>query len=232
LDSQIDGVTMNENPVATKKEDYALVLDFLPYGNSGEARKEPIIQVVGEHYFTLLEIVVTSGKAFAPLEKVYIGKGERQNIVQIRGRINYDKLTSTAQRELDTAVRQIIKTREAEFVSFLNRAGSINIRAHSLELLPGIGKKYLEEILRQREQKPFESFADVSHRVSHLGDPTEIFVSRIREELKGNEKYYMFSKAPAEEHSDRGYGRRDDRYGPREGFRSDRGSYTQGGYRR
>jgi len=209
---------MNEVPVATRKEDYALVLDYLPIGNSGEARKEPIIQVIGEHYFTLLEIVVTPGKAFAPLERVYIGKGERQNIAQIRGRINYDKLTSTAQREIDAAVHQIVKAREPEFVSFLNRAGSITIRAHSLELLPGIGKKYLEEILRQRELKPFESFADVSTRVSHLGDPTVIFVSRIREELKGNEKYYMFSKAPAEEHADRGYGRR-------EGFRSDRGSY-------
>lgn len=214
---------MNENPVATRKEDYALVLDYLPIGNSGEARKEPIIQVVGEHYFTLLEIVVLPGKAFSPLERVYIGKGERQNIAQIRGRINYDKLTSTGQREVDTAVRQIVKAREAEFVSFINRAGSINIRAHSLELLPGIGKKYLEELLRQREQKPFESFADVSARVSHLGDPTDIFVFRIREELKGNEKYYLFSKAPAEEHADRGYGHRD-------GFRSDRGSYSSGGY--
>jgi len=221
---------MNETPVATRKEDHALVLDYLPIGNSGEARKEPIIQVIGEHYFTLLEIVVTPGKSFAPLEKVYIGKGERQNIAQIRGRINYDKLTSTAQREIDDAVRQIVKAREAEFVAFLNRAGSINIRAHSLELLPGIGKKYLEEILKQRELKPFESFADVSTRISHLGDPTEIFVSRIREELKGNEKYFMFSKAPAEEHADRGYGRRDS-YGGRDGgFRSDRGSY--GGYRR
>jgi putative nucleotide binding protein len=225
---------MNEAPAPSRKEDYALVLDFLPYGNAGEARKEPIIQVVGEHYFTLLEIVVTPGKTFSPLEKVYIGKGERQNIVQIKGRVNYDKLTSTGQRELDAAVKQIVKSREPEFVSFLNRAGPINIRAHSLELLPGIGKKYLEEILRQREQKPFESFSDVSKRISHLGDPSEIFVSRIREELKGTEKYYMFAKAPAEEHADRGYGRRDDRFGGREGgFRSDRGSYYgSGGYRR
>lgn len=221
---------MNETPVATKKEDYALVLDYLPMGNAGEARKEPIIQVVGEHYFTLLEIVVTPGKSFSSLERVYIGKGERTNIAQIRGRIKYDKLTSTAQREVDDAVKQIVKSREAEFVSFLNRAGSINIRAHALELLPGIGKKYLEEILRQREQKPFENFADVSARITHLGDPSEIFVSRIREELKGNEKYYMFAKAPAEEREDRGFGRRDS-YGGREGgYRSDRGSY--GGYRR
>ncbi|MFA5246949.1 MAG: DUF655 domain-containing protein, partial [Candidatus Micrarchaeia archaeon] len=175
------------------------------------------------------------GKTFAPLERVYIGKGERTGIEQIRGRINYNKLTSTGQRELDAAVRQIIKAREPEFVHFLNKAGSINIRAHSLELLPGIGKKYLEEILRQRELKPFESFADVSARVSHLGDPAALFASRIINELKGDEKYYMFAKAPAEEREDRGYGRRDDYRGS---YRSDRGSYGgregsySGGYRR
>jgi putative nucleotide binding protein len=219
----------------TKKEDYGLVLDYLPIGNAVEARKEPIIQVVGEHYFTLLEIVTTPGKAFSPLERVYIGKGERQGIAQIRGRINYSKLTSSGQRELDRAVKQIIKAREPEFVHFLNKAGSINIRAHSLELLPGVGKKYLEEILRQREQKPFESFADVAARVSHLGDPTDIFASRIVNELKGEEKYYMFAKAPAEEREDRGYGSRDGyRGGDRGNYYGsrDRPSYGSGGYRR
>jgi hypothetical protein len=61
-----------------------------------------------------------------------------------------------------------------------------------------------------------------------LGDPSEIFVSRIREELKGTEKYYMFAKAPAEEHADRGFRR--EGYGG--GYRSDRPGYGSAGYRR
>lgn len=187
----------------TKKEDNALVLDFLPSGNAGEARKQPIIQVVGEGYFTLLEIVATPGRQFSPLESVYTGKGERQGIEQIRGRIAYSQLTNSAQRALSDAVRKIVASREQEFVGFLNRAGSINIRAHSLELLPGIGKKHLEELLKQREQKPFESFADVAARVSHLGDPSAVFVARILDELKGEQKYYLFAKSPAEEREER-----------------------------
>lgn len=195
----------------SRKEDYGLVLDYLPYGNSGQARKEPLIQVVGESYFTLLEIVAVQGKSFSAQDRIYIGKGERADVDHIKGRVNFEQLTSSATRELPQAVRSIVSSREADFVGFLNRAGAINIRAHTLELLPGVGKKHLEELLGQREKKPFESYADVATRVSHLGDSREIFVSRILEELKGNQKYYLFTKSPAEEHEedDRRF-RRDD----------------------
>ena len=194
----------------SRKEDYALVLDFLPHGNAGEAKKEPLVQVVGETYFTLLEIVASLGKAFSPLERVFIGKGERESVDHIRGRVNYPQLTSSAQRELPAAVASIVGLREPQFVDFLNRAGAISIRAHTLEQLPGVGKKHLEEILREREKKPFVSFADASARISHLGDPKGLFISRIIEELKGEQKYYLFTKSPAEPHEDyehRGYRR-------------------------
>jgi putative nucleotide binding protein len=197
----------------TKKEDNALVLDFLPSGVAGEARKQPIVQLVGESYFTLLDAQASAGFSFSALDRVFIGKGERQGIEQIRGRIAYAQLTSTAQRELPSAVESIVKAREAEFVGFLNRAGPINIRAHSLELLPGIGKKHLEEILRQRESKPFGSFEDVTARVSHLGDASEIFSRRILDELSGEQKYYIFTRGPPEEREgDYRFDRSDGRY--------------------
>ena len=200
----------------TKKEDYAFVLDFLSNGKPGEARKQPIAQVVGESYFTLLELVLLPGKEVSPQDRVFIGKGERESVDQIRGRINYIQLTNVAQAELPKIVSQIVKEREAEFVAFVNKAGPINIRAHALELLPGIGKKHLEEILKQRESKPFESFADVAARVTHLGDPVEIFVNRVLEELKDEQKYYLFTRGPAEEHEEgRHFEHRDDRYGSR-----------------
>ena len=42
----------------SKREENAIVLDFLPYGKSGEAKKEPMVQLIGELYFTLLEATV------------------------------------------------------------------------------------------------------------------------------------------------------------------------------
>ena len=34
-----------------KKEDFAVVLDFLPHGKAGEAKQEPVVQCVGELFF-------------------------------------------------------------------------------------------------------------------------------------------------------------------------------------
>ncbi|HEV8290251.1 MAG TPA: DUF655 domain-containing protein, partial [Candidatus Norongarragalinales archaeon] len=126
----------------------------------------------------------------------------------VKGRIRYMDLTGSSQRELEPIVRQIVKSREPDFVNFFNRAGAINIRSHTLEHIPGIGKKHLQDILDAREKKPFESFHDISARVAHLGNPEDLIVQRIVEELKGEAKYYLFAKAPAapEEERHGGYG--------------------------
>lgn len=198
-----------------KKEDYAIALDFLPYGKSGEARGEPVVQVIGETQFTLLEVVPKQGIRIAERERVYIGRDERDKVDHIKGRIEYNELTSTAQREAEEVVRKLVTEKEKEFVAFINQAGPLNIRAHALEHLPTIGKKHLEALLQERGKKPFESFADIQTRVSHLGKVDEIFVQRVLNELKGLEKYYLFVKAPREERpsdfEDRPY-RRDRRW--------------------
>ena len=49
-------------------------------------------------------------------------------------------------------------------------------------------------IIEAREQKPFESFADIKIRVSLLPDPEKAVVRRILLELEGNEKRYLFVK--------------------------------------
>lgn len=180
-----------------KREEFAVVLDFMPYGKSGEAKKEPVAQVIGETFFTLLEVVVKKQVEIAIGEKVYIGKGVRDKIDYIKGRIYFNELTSTAQKEVEQIIKKTVVARENEFITFLNRAGAINIRLHSLELLPSIGKKHLNTILSEREKTAFKSFQEVQERVPHLGKVEEIFVQRILEELKGVSKYYLFTKPPA-----------------------------------
>ena len=63
---------------------------------------------------------------------------------------------------------------------------------HVLELLPGLGKKHMWEIVEERRVEPFKSFDDLKKRVKLLPDPLKIIVKRINSELQGKEKYYLF----------------------------------------
>ena len=91
-------------------------------------------------------------------------------------------------------ILSIIKSNPQRFVNFFNNSGSLNIREHSLELLPGIGKKHLQAILKARTEKKFESFEDITTRVALLQDPAEMIAQRILQELEGNERFYIFTK--------------------------------------
>ncbi len=188
-----------------KREENAIVLDFLPSGRSNAARQEPIAQLLGDTYFTLLDVVVKPGVSLSPGERVYIGRDERDKVDHIKGRITFNDLTASAQREAEGEIRNLVAVREQDFVTFLNRAGAINIRAHSLELLPSIGKKNLQSLLDAREAKLFTSFEDVKSRVPGVGNVAEVFVQRIIEELRGESKYYLFTKAPSLREDDHGY---------------------------
>ena len=193
---------MNPQP-QQRREENAITLDFLPYGKSSEATKEPIAQVIGDTNFTLLEVVARPGIQLKSGQKVYIGKEHRSEVDHIKKRIKYEELTNSAQKELEKELPAIIQTREAEFVAFLNRAGPINIRSHVLELLPAIGKKHLVAILDVRDKKHFESFKDFQDRVPHVQSIIQIFTERILLETKGNEKYYLFVKQPRPEEEHR-----------------------------
>jgi len=177
-------------------EEYAVVLDFLPYGKSADVRRESVAQALGESHFTILELVPKPGAAMAVGERIYIGKGDREKVDHIKGRISYFELTGGAKSELERAIKGIIDARESDFVQFFNKSGPITIRLHQLELLPGVGKKHMLDIMRERERKPFESLKEVSERVKLLPDPHKLLYERVLEELKGGSKYYLLSRPP------------------------------------
>ncbi|MFH0817962.1 MAG: DUF655 domain-containing protein [Candidatus Micrarchaeota archaeon] len=180
-------------------EEYGVVLDFLPYGKSTDTRKEPLAQLIGDSYFTLLEVTPKPEAQLKGGDRIYIGKGDRDKIDHIRGRITFMDLTSSARSGLKHSIEQIIKTREQDYVNFFNKCGPITIRLHQLELLPGVGKKHMHNIMAEREKKPFENFADMSSRVQLLPNPVHILVERIEEELKGDSKYYVLTRPPQRE---------------------------------
>ncbi len=179
-------------------EDYALVLDYLPKGRSTSFKEEPVAQLLGETYFTMLEVVPKKDlKELKMLERVYIGKEEREKIEFIKKRVGFTELTSNAQSELENAVEKIIGSDAKRFVDFFNNSTSITLRRHQLELLPSLGKKHMNDILRQRDLKPFESFEDIRKRVPLMPDPKKITIKRILEELRETGlKHYLFVRPP------------------------------------
>lgn len=179
------------------KEETVIVLDFLPNGYPLDPRpshrKTPIVQAIGKEHFVLLELVpkkeVTAVKSG---EEVYIGEGKRDKIHHILGKLPMSKLTATAKSELEFVVKDIVDKNEKKFIDFFNKAQPLSTRMHQLELLPGLGKKHMWEILEARQQKLFESFKDIKDRVKLMPDPEKTIIKRIMVELQGDEKHRIF----------------------------------------
>ncbi|PIN90295.1 DUF655 domain-containing protein [Candidatus Pacearchaeota archaeon CG10_big_fil_rev_8_21_14_0_10_35_13] len=175
-----------------EREEYAVVLDYLPYGYPLEGKRMPIAQAIGATGLTLLQLVPRRGEALELKEKVYIGNGKRDKIYYILGKLTGDKLTETAKQQLNDYVKEVIKEQEARFVEFFNKSEAINTRLHQLELLPGLGKKHTQEILAQRKEKLFESFDEIKSRIPTLPHPEKTVEKRIIDELTGDERHKLF----------------------------------------
>jgi len=174
------------------KEEFAIVLDFLPGGKPLAGVYTPVAQVLGENYFILLEVVPRKGVNLSIGEKVYIGPEKRDKIHHVLGKIKYDELTQNAKLELENVLKELVSKNEQRFVKFFNEARPLTTRMHQLELLPGIGKKHMWKILMEREKKPFESFQDIKQRVSFLPEPEKLVIKRIISELQGEDRYKIF----------------------------------------
>ncbi len=178
------------------KEEWAIVLDFLKHGYPEDSRpfhqKEPIVQALGKDHFVLLELVPNSDIEIKPNDLVYIGDGERKEIKYIKGILNLSKLTQTAKNEIPYIIEKMVGEKEEHLVEFFNIAGPISLRAHSLELLPSIGKRHAKELLEARTERPFVSFEDIKKRVSSVPDPKKLVIQRIMVELDEGDRYKLF----------------------------------------
>jgi len=192
--------------------DEAIVLDVMQSGTpinldprvEGELRRRGLRIRRGGYLSTPIAFVLAKNKLFlaiavpSPGATLKIG-----DVVDLRdkkkvagwARVNYDDLTSIAKSELEKVVEGLVNEKEKDFVNFFNRASPITTRLHSLELLPGIGKKHMWEIIEQR-RKPFESYEDIKKRVPLMPDPSKSIKERILKELRGGEKYYLFVFPP------------------------------------
>jgi putative nucleotide binding protein len=177
-----------------EKEEHAIVLDYLPNGYPLERKMMPIAQAIGKKNLILLELVPRRGVSLQAADEVYIGEGKRDKIYYILGRLHREKLTESAKAELEEFIKRIVKEREKELVDFFNKAEAMNKRLHQIELLPGFGKKHMHEIIKQREEKEFESFEDMKKRVQNLPDPEKAIGKRILNELITFERNNLFAR--------------------------------------
>ena len=181
-----------------KRETHVHILDYLPYGHPEDSRpvyqKKPLVQAVGEAKFVLMELSPKKDKIPAVYERVYIGEGERDVIDHVIKRLRYTELTQTAKVELPYILEKMVKEDEERFIRAFNEAKPITTRLHTLDLMPGIGKKLMWAIVEEREKGEFSGFEDLTKRVKGLHHPEKIIAKRIEEEImEENMKYKIFT---------------------------------------
>ncbi|MFI5404479.1 MAG: DUF655 domain-containing protein [Candidatus Gagatemarchaeaceae archaeon] len=182
-------------PADKKYEEYACVLDFLPRGKSAviKGREGPMVQAIGEERLTLLELLAMENKSFEIGERVKIGKEGREKIVSVLGKLAYEELSPEAKASLPSVVEKLVKANEPKYVAYFNELQPLTPRLHGLELIPGIGKTFMKEIVEMREKQPFTSFSDIQERV-RLREPAKMIAKRIVEELSGDSRVSIFVK--------------------------------------
>lgn len=189
------------------KDEHAIVLDFLQHGKPS-GKNEPLAQVIGTENFNLLEVVARDDTRLETGEEVYIGSGDREKVRYIKGKVTAEELTETAKSELDYVLEDLVEANEEQFVKFFNESQPITPRQHALELLPSVGKKHMWKIIDARDEESFESFDDIRERVELLPDPVNLIQKRLRKELGGEEKHYLFIVPPKSEEDNRRGSRR------------------------
>ena len=178
-----------------KYEEYAYVLDFNARGKSTTVRGREgiIITAIGEGRLTLLEILGIPNSTFEIGEKIFIGKEGRTNVLSVLGKMDYRRISSSAQTELPGVVEKIVNENEKKFVDYINNAQPLTPRIHALELIPGIGKTYMKAILEEREKKKFDNFEDIQQRIG-FKEPVKQITKRILEEITGEARMNLFVK--------------------------------------
>ena len=183
------------NTQLRKYEEHAYVLDFKSRGKSITVRGRTgvIVNAIGEERLALLEIRGVENSTFDVGERIYIGKEGRTKVKSVLGKIDYTKMSILTQNEIPRIIELIVTKNEKRFVDYLNNAQPITPRIHALELIPGIGKTYMNVLIQEREKKLFESYSDMEKRTG-FKEPIKHLSQRILEEISGKTRMNLFAK--------------------------------------
>ena len=169
------------------------MLDFIRRGKSTiiREREGPIVQAIGEERQTILVILAADNANFITGEKIAIGKENRDKVISVLGKLNYEELTNESKNEILNVLEKLIHANESTYVAYFNELQPITPRLHALELIPGIGKTFMREIITERDRKPFQNFEDLEKRIG-IREPAKLIAKRIVEELSGSSRITIF----------------------------------------
>jgi putative nucleotide binding protein len=173
----------------------AFVLDYYPQGKSLSQKNSqsfnPLIVVITSNKFQFFDVILNKGRKIEVGELIDVSqKGLERSVMK---EIGYNELSDSAVDFLPEAIKKIVKKSESRFVNFLNSAQPVTTQMHRLQLLPGIGNKRLWQILEARKKTKFLDFNDFTVRTG-ISDPLGLFVNRILQEIKGTERYHIFTQ--------------------------------------
>lgn len=180
-------------------EEYGYILDFFEAERSIKIRRVDgttksvrvfglIGQILGESCFYLMEFQLNPRVNIKHLDRINVGR-EKTAALRFLSFISYNDLTEKAKENLFSAIEKAVLASERIWVNFLNSAGPITIKVHSLELLGAIGRKRIMKIIEEREKAPFESFKNFYERTGI--DPIKAIAERVLEELMSEQEYYL-----------------------------------------
>jgi putative nucleotide binding protein len=174
------------------------LLDILQHGGVDKVGHSwrPICQVLDTTNFQLYEMSLNKQKIseLKLQQKITYSGREGSVLERLNKRLKYDDLTPTSNQTLSLVIEQYVVENESRFIKFINNVGPITIKRHYLEVLPGVGKKLMNELLQNRHKKLFDNFDELHKRVPGF-KPKDVFTKRILDELQDQDlKHYIFVK--------------------------------------
>ncbi|MCL4399414.1 DUF655 domain-containing protein [Candidatus Parvarchaeota archaeon] len=174
------------------RDQYAYVIEYLPNGLAESRERRPSAVILTEST-ALLIAALKKGIEVSAGQKVYIGENKRDEVHHIIGRVSPEKLSDLGLQTLSDKVKESLNQNEKKYISIINVLGPVNVRLHSLELIPGLGKKTVQKLVEERNKKPFESYKDVDSRVGLVPGIEKDIEQRIMDELSNKDKYKIFT---------------------------------------
>ncbi|MDA7941670.1 MAG: DUF655 domain-containing protein [Nitrosopumilus sp.] len=171
------------------------MLDFNPRGRSlvSRGRSGALAVVIGEGRLVLLEVETRPGASPSPGDRMRLSGADGPGEARVVGRVEYRRLPRHVQNLVGGIVEQIVRSSEARFVDYVNRAGPVSQRAHALEMIPGVGSTVFRVILDERGRAPFSSYKDIEERTG-LRDPAGRLAERMTEEVEGRTRVSLFAQ--------------------------------------
>jgi putative nucleotide binding protein len=153
---------------------------------------QPLVQAVATTSFALVDVIVTDASALDRGDRLYVGPGAWDRVVEIDRQLTYHALPAVVQGLLGPTIERIIRRNEDRFIEAFNTTMLDDRDGHPLALLPGLSADCREEIIAERSQHRFSDFAALTTRVDCCDHPCALVAERVLLELREGEEAYQW----------------------------------------